>query len=129
MPYNRNMRVLPYLMNFRLYVIRLAETSIFWKPNSQMLYSGAIWYPHSTLDWFQLMSNFVWSTCSREKFNTSFESPNKKLLELGKKMGLASSWGWPRPLNWKSTTFTRTHMEPLMIEIYPVSNIFSINTL
>ena len=30
---------------------------------------------------------------------TSFESPNKRLLETGEKMGLALSLAWPNPLN------------------------------
>ena len=35
----------------------------------------------------------------------------KALIELhesGKKLGMASSWGGPRPLNWKSTTSTKS---------------------
>ena len=64
-----------------------------------------------------------------ETNDTSFENPNKKLLESGKKFGVASPWGWPHPLNWKSTTFTRTRVEPLMTEILQLSNIFSIATL
>ena len=62
-------------------------------------------------------------------YDTSFENPNKKLLESGKKFGVASPWGWPHPLNWKSTTFTKTCVEPLMTEILQVSNILSIGTL
>ena len=63
--------------------------------------------------------------CCSETNDTSFESPNNKLLESGKILGVASFWGWPRPLNWKSTTFTKTHVEPVMIEILPVSNLLS----
>ena len=62
---------------------------------------------------------------SSETNDTSFESPNNKLLESGKILGVASFWGWPRPLNWKSTTFTKTRVEPVMIEILPVSNLLS----
>ena len=40
-----------------------------------------------------------------------------------------SSWGWPHPLNWKSITFTRTCLEPLMTEIHPVSKLLSIGML
>ena len=29
----------------------------------------------------------------------SFESPNIELLEFIKKLDVASSWGWPSPLN------------------------------
>ena len=57
--------------------------------------------------------------------DTSFESPNIELLESGKKLGMALSWGWPRPLNWKSTTFTKTRLEPLMADFLPVSNLLS----
>ena len=60
--------------------------------------------------------------------DTSFESPYIGRLESAKKLGVASSWGWPRPLNWKSTTFTRTHLEPFMTEILPVSKLLSIGT-
>ena len=38
---------------------------------------------------------------------------------------LASSWGWPGPLKWKSTTFTETHLEPFITEILPVSKLLS----
>ena len=65
----------------------------------------------------------------KETNDTSFESPYKGQLKSGRKLGVASSWGWPRPLNWKSTTFTRTRVEPLMTEILPVSNILSIDRL
>ena len=57
--------------------------------------------------------------------DTSFESPYIWRLESAKKLGVASSWGWPRPLNWKSTTFTRTRLEPFMTEILPVSKLLS----
>ena len=62
---------------------------------------------------------------SSETNDTSFESPNNKLLESGKILGVASFWGWLRPLNWKSTTFTKTRVEPVMIEILPVSRLIS----
>ena len=42
---------------------------------------------------------------------------------------MASSWGWPRPLNWKCTTFTITRLEPFMTEILPVSKLLSNDTL
>ena len=38
---------------------------------------------------------------------------------------MASSWGWPSPSNWKSTTFTKTRLEPVRIEILPVSILLS----
>ena len=61
--------------------------------------------------------------------HTSFESPYIGRLESAKNLGVASYWGWPRPLNWKSTTFTRTHLEPLMTKILPASKLLSNDTL
>ena len=65
------------------------------------------------------------SQSSSETNDTSFESPDNKLLESGEILGVSSFWGWPRPLNWKSTTFTKTRVEPVMIKILPVSNLLS----
>ena len=61
--------------------------------------------------------------------DTSFESPNIGRLEFAKKLGVASFWGWLCPINWKSTTFTRTRLEPFMTEILPVSVLLSNGTL
>ena len=61
--------------------------------------------------------------------DTSFESPNIGHLESAQKLGVASSWGWPCPLNWKSTSFTRARLEPFMTEILPVSVLLSNGTL
>ena len=52
-----------------------------------------------------------------ETNDTSFDSPIIEVFESGKKLGVASSWEWPRPSNWKSNTFTKTRLEPLMIEL------------
>ena len=46
-----------------------------------------------------------------EANDTSFESPKIELLESGKKLSMASLWGWPiwpQPINWKNITFTET---------------------
>ena len=40
-----------------------------------------------------------------ETNDISFESHKIELLESRKKLGVASLWEWPCPLNWKSTTF------------------------
>ena len=55
--------------------------------------------------------------------------PVQGRLESAKKLVFASSWGWPGPLNWKSTTFTRTLLDPFMTEILPVSVLLSNGTL
>ena len=52
------------------------------------------------------MPSLLSTTRNREKFNTSFESPNKGPLELGKKLRVSLPSGWPHPLNQKRTTFT-----------------------
>ena len=61
--------------------------------------------------------------------DTSIESTNKEILDSLKKLGVASSWGWSCSLNWKSITFTKTSLEPSMIEILPVSKLFSFTTI
>ena len=40
-----------------------------------------------------------------------------ELLDLGNILGVATSWGWPGPFNWKSITITKTCLRPLMMEI------------
>ena len=42
--------------------------------------------------------------------------------ESRKKLVVASSWGWPYSLNWNGNSFTKTHLEPFMTDILPVSN-------
>ena len=42
---------------------------------------------------------------------------------------MAPSWARPGPKNWKSTTFTRTRLEPLMTKVLPVSVLLSNNML
>ena len=47
-------------------------------------------------------NNFAILTASHAKNDTndvSFESPDTELLEFIKKLGMASSWGWPHPPN------------------------------
>ena len=65
------------------------------------------------------------SQMNLETIDTSFESPYIGRLESAKKLAMAPSWGWPRPLYWKSTTFTKTCLEPFMTKILPVSKLFS----
>ena len=60
------------------------------KENMLYSYTGVIQYPHSALDRFRLMPNLFSTNRNRVKFNTSFESPDKMLLELGQKLGVAS---------------------------------------
>ena len=69
------------------------------------------------------------TTQDSEINDTSFESPIIGRSEFAKKLGVAWFWGWPCPLNWKSTTFTRTRLEPFMTEILPVSVLLSNGTL
>ena len=64
-----------------------------------------------------------------ETNDTSFESPTIEFFESGKKLGVASSWEWPRPSNWKSNTFTKTHLEPLMIELLSILKLLSSTTI
>ena len=45
--------------------------------------------------------------------------PLYRAFRICKKLGVASSWGWPRPLNCKSTTFTKTCLEPLINFFHP----------
>ena len=60
---------------------------------------------------------------------TSVESPIIELFESGKKLGIVSSWGWPRPTYWKSTTFTKTCLEPSMTALPPISKLVSCTTI
>ena len=58
----------------------------------------------------------------------SFESPNIGLLEFKKKLGMASSLGWPFPLNWKSITITKISLMLLRTELHQISHQISIAT-
>ena len=61
---------------------------------------------------------------------TSFESPTIEFFESGKKLGVASSWGWPRPSKWKiNTFFTLAQLESLMIELLSILKLFSSTTI
>ena len=64
-----------------------------------------------------------------ETNDTSFESPIIEVFESGKKLGVASSWEWPRPSNWKSNTFTKTRLEPPMIELPLILKLISSTTI
>ena len=77
--------------------------------------------PTVVCDWnftasFQKMFQLFWppSQMNLETNDTSFERPYIGCLESAKRLGVASSWGWPCPLKWKSTTFTRTRLEPFI---------------
>ena len=48
---------------------------------------------------FDVLTVLTPSNWNPETNDTSFESPNKKLLESGENLALASSSAWPRPLN------------------------------
>ena len=39
------------------------------------------------------------------------------------------NWAWHHPEDWKRTTFTRTHLEPLMTEIFSILLLLSISRL
>ena len=54
-----------------------------------------------------------------------FGSPDIELLESGKKLGVAPFWWWPCPPDWKSTNVIKTHLEPLMIDLLPISKLLS----
>ena len=43
-----------------------------------------------------------------------------ELFESRKKLHMASFWGWPHSSNWKSNTFTKTCLEPLMTDLLPI---------
>ena len=49
--------------------------------------------------------------------------------ESGMKLGMVSFWGWPRPSNWKSNTFTKTSLQPLMREVLSISKLHSSTTI
>ena len=51
--------------------------------------------------------------------DTSFESPNMQLLKSKIKLGVASFWGLPCPLNWKSNVFRKTDLAPFLWKIFP----------
>ena len=55
----------------------------------------------------------------------SLEGPNIELFESEKGLSVASSWGAQRPSNGKSTTFTKSYLEPSIIEILPISKLVS----
>ena len=60
---------------------------------------------------------------------TSIESPNIELFESGKKLGVAPSWRWPHPLDWKSNNFTKIGLEPSMTSLTPISKLISCTTI
>ena len=60
-------------------------------------------------------------------YDTSFESLKIEHLESRKKLCLASLWGWPRALDWKSTTSTKTRLEPFIAKILSISKLLSNN--
>ena len=72
--------------------------------------------------------SLFWSLLKKnlETNDTSFESSYRERLESRKKLGVASPWGWPQPLNWKSTTSTQNLLEPSMVEILPLLKLFQI---
>ena len=106
----------PWIASPVLYPFRCACCLVQWSNSITAWYTGLI---SDDAIFFSI-------NCNREKFDTSFENPNKEPLELGKILGVAVSWRWPHPLNWKSTTFTWTRLEPLMSRILPVSKLESI---
>ena len=42
-----------------------------------------------------------------------------QLLKSKIKLGVASFWGLPRPLNWKSNVFRKTDLAPFLWKIFP----------
>ena len=52
-----------------------------------------------------------------------------ELLESGKKLGVAPFWWWPCPPDWKSTNVIKTHLEPLLIDLLPISKLLSFTTV
>ena len=60
---------------------------------------------------------------------TSIESPNIELFESGKKLGVAPSWRWSHPLDWKSNNFTKIGLEPSMTSLTPISKLISCTTI
>ena len=81
----------------------------------------------------QILSQTFWlfwppSRENPETNDISFESPNIQLLESEIKLGVASSWWLPRPLKWKSTTFTKIGLTPPRTELLPISLQISVAT-
>jgi len=64
-----------------------------------------------------------------ETNDTSFESLTVEFYESGTKLGMASSCGWPHPSNWKSKTFTKTRLEPPMIELLSILELLLFTTI
>ena len=79
---------------------------------------------------FQTFLKFLPSFQRNSETNyTSIESPIIELLESGKKLGVAPFWWWPCPPDWKSTNIIKTHLEPLMIDLLPISKLLSFTTI
>ena len=55
--------------------------------------------------------------------------PLYRVFRISKKIGRGIILRVASPLNWKSTTFTKTRLEPFMTEILPVSKLLSNYTL
>ena len=99
---------------------------------------------HYELDWklqsqkkinnpqvFSQMFWLFWPPFKRnsETNDISFERPDIQLLESEMKLGVASSWGLPCPLNWKSNTFSKTGVAPFMTKLFRFSFQISITTI
>ena len=61
----------------------------------------------------------------RRNYLIVFSFQMRRDLESAKKLGVASFREWPRPLNWKSTSASKTCLEHFIAKILPFKKIFT----
>ena len=85
-------------------------------PHKSHISCKLLLYRVCPIHWNAFLGSCVLTTLSKEFCNKRCINwkPWYRASWTGKKLGVVSSWGWPHPPNWKSTTFTKTHVETLM---------------